>query len=157
MNLISGRFDFDDMAQQAAGGLLVGGPFIVTEEVWEIASAMSIYNVILTFLIVAITGYGVLYVAVLRDPEVEASLAGIIPLRFISLVIVAYLSSIIVAVATGTTTYFSDSDSLKNIAWLTFKASTTISIFTVIGAGTVDSVFGTPEERDNEENSQSGG
>lgn len=153
MNLISGRFDFDDIAQQAAGGLLVGGPFIVTEEVWGIASEMSVYNVILTFLIVAITGYSVLYIAVLRDPEVEASLGGVVPLRFISLIIVAYLSSITVATATGTTTYFAESDSLRSIVWLTFKASTTISIFTVIGAGTVDSVFGVPEERDKEEGS----
>lgn len=147
MNIIGGRFDFDDIAQQAAGGLLIGGPFIVTEEVWGIASSMSPFNVILTFLIVLVTGYGVLYIAVLRDPDVEASLGGIVPLRFVSLIIVAYLSSIIIATATGATTFFSDSESIVGIAWLTFKASTTISIFTVIGAGTVDSIFGSPKKR----------
>ena len=148
MGLIRGKFGLDDIAQQAVGGLLVGGPFIVTEEVWSIAAAMSIYNVITTFLIVIIMGYGILYVAVLRDPKVEASIGGIIPLRFISLILIAYLSSITVATATGTPSYFADSEKLPDIAWLTFKASTTIAIFTVMGAGTVDSVFGTPTEKE---------
>jgi uncharacterized membrane protein len=151
MGIIRGKFDLDDIAQQIVGGLLVGGPFIVTEEVWGIASEMSILNVIITFFIVVVTGYTILYVAVLRDPEVEASVGGIVPLRFVSLILVSYVSSMIVALATGTPSFFARSTETVDIIWLTFKASTTVSIFTVIGAGTVDSVFGTPEKKDIED------
>lgn len=148
MNLIRGRFDIDDVAQQAVGGLLVGGPFIVTEEVWTIAEQMSIYNILSTLAIVLITGYGILYVAVLRDPEVEATVIGIVPLRLISLVLIAYLSGIIVAFSIGAPDVFTESNNITEIAWVTFKASTTVSVFTVIGAGTVDSVFGDPEQKE---------
>lgn len=148
MNLIRGRFDIDDVAQQAVGGLLVGGPFIVTEEVWTIAEQMSIYNILSTLAIVLITGYGILYVAVLRDPEVEATVIGIVPLRLISLVLIAYLSGIIVAFSIGAPDVFTESNNITEIAWITFKASTTVSVFTVIGAGTVDSVFGDPEQKE---------
>lgn len=148
MNLIRGRFDIDDVAQQAVGGLLVGGPFIVTEEVWTIAEQMSIYNILSTLAIVLITGYGILYVAVLRDPDVEATVIGIVPLRLISLVLIAYLSGIIVAFSIGAPDVFTESNNITEIAWITFKASTTVSVFTVIGAGTVDSVFGDPEQKE---------
>ena len=148
MNLIRGRFDIDDVAQQAVGGLLVGGPFIVTEEVWTIAEQMSIYNILSTLAIVLITGYGILYVAVLRDPDVEATVIGIVPLRLISLVLIAYLSGIIVAFSIGAPDVFTESNNITEIAWVTFKASTTVSVFTVIGAGTVDSVFGDPEQKE---------
>lgn len=148
MNLIRGRFDIDDVAQQAVGGLLVGGPFIVTEEVWTIAEQMSIYNILSTLAIVLITGYGILYVAVLRNPEVEATVIGIVPLRLISLVLIAYLSGIIVAFSIGAPDVFTESNNITEIAWITFKASTTVSVFTVIGAGTVDSVFGDPEQKE---------
>lgn len=148
MNLIRGRFDIDDVAQQAVGGLLVGGPFIVTEEVWIIAEQMSIYNILSTLAIVLITGYSILYVAVLRDPEVEATVIGIVPLRLISLVLIAYLSGIIVAFSIGAPDVFTKSNNITEIAWVTFKASTTVSVFTVIGAGTVDSVFGDPEQKE---------
>lgn len=148
MNLIRGRFDVDDIAQQAVGGLLVGGPFIVTEEVWSIADQMDLYNIIATLAIVLITSYSILYVAVLRDPEVEASVIGIVPLRLISLILVAYLSTIMIAVSIGAPDVFIETNGLTTMAWVTFKAATTVSIFTVIGAGTVDSVFGEPKEKE---------
>jgi uncharacterized membrane protein len=144
---IKGRFDIDDIAQQTVGGLVIGGPFVVTEETWSIASKMSIYNVFFTFLIVLVLGYGILYVAVLRDPDVEASF-GVVPLRFVSLIIVAYLSGIIVAVSTGASSLFTDTSGGLELVWVVFKASTTISIFTVIGAGTADSIFGEPKKKE---------
>lgn len=148
MNLIRGRFDIDDIAQQAVGGLLVGGPFIVTEEVWVIADQMSLYNILSTLAIVVITGYSISYVAVLRDPNVEATLIGIVPLRLVSLVLISYLSGIIMALSIGAPDVFTETSDIRKMAWITFKAATTISVFTVIGAGTVDSVFGSPVERD---------
>lgn len=148
MNLIGGRFDIDDIAQQAVGGLLVGGPFIVTEEVWSIANQMNLYNIVATLAIVLIASYSVLYIAVLRDPEVEASLVGIIPLRLVSLILVAYLSTIMIALSIGAPDVFIEKNELTTTVWVTFKASTTVSIFTVIGAGTVDSVFGNPKKKE---------
>lgn len=147
MVTIKGKFDIDDIAQQGVGGLVVGGPFIVTDEVWGIASSMNLYNVLFTFLIVLVMGYGVLYVAVLRDPEVEASL-GVVPLRFVSLIFISYMSSIVISLATGASFFFAESSAYADIIWLMFKASTTVSVFTVIGAGTADSIFGDPVERE---------
>ncbi|WP_410766116.1 DUF2391 family protein [Haloferax sp. DFSO60] len=146
------RFALEDSAQQIVGGFLLAGPFVVTEEVWVLARSMSVFQGLLTALIVFAVGYGALYKADDRDPDKEREVAGI-PLRFISLITVSYLSVFILAVAFDAPgTFLSDVSGrvlfegagitldLAVIA-ITLKATSVGAVFSVIGAATADSLF----------------
>jgi hypothetical protein len=93
------RYALADTFQQTVGGFLLAGPFVVTGEVWELAASMAWYHVAATTLIVFATGYAALYRADDdRDPDREADVVGV-PVRFVSLVAVSYLSVLALALA----------------------------------------------------------
>ena len=123
------------MAQQVVGGMLLAGPFVVTEEVWTLAAGMATWHVLLTVAIVFGIGYGTLYEAdASRDPEDEAEVGGV-PLRFVSLILVSYSSVGILVVALDAPATFDAS------LGATLKAVSIGSVFSVIGAATADSLF----------------
>ena len=146
------RFALADTAQQVVGGFLLAGPFVVTEEVWVLARSMSTLQAALTAAIVFGIGYGTLYKADDRDPDREQEVAGV-PLRFVSLVLVAYLSVFILAVAfdapgtfledlTGTAVVTIGGVSLSlAVLAVTLKATSVGAVFSVIGAATADTLF----------------
>jgi uncharacterized membrane protein len=145
------RFALADTAQQVVGGFLLAGPFVVTEEVWNLAASMSAVQGVLTGVIVLTVGYGALYKADDRDPDRERDVLGV-PVRFVSLILVAYLSVLILALAfdaPGTflsemggdaETFFGLSLQL-DVLGVTLKAASIGAVFSVIGAATADSVF----------------
>jgi len=141
------RFKLADSAQQLVGGFLLAGPFVVTEEVWVLADNMTPWHALATVGIVFAIGYGALYKADSdRDPDSEAEVAGV-PLRFLSLMLVAFGSVTILALAlTAPTTFLVDNEILANptrrsIVFTTLKAVSVGAIFSVVGAATADSVF----------------
>lgn len=143
----SKRYAVADTAQQVVGGFLLAGPFVVTEEVWVLASEMQWYHVLFTIGIVAAIGYGALYKADDdRDPDREADVIGI-PVRFLSLMVVAYGSVLILAVAFGAPGTFAEAvDGVQpahsaEVAAMTLKATTVGAVFAVVGAATADSVL----------------
>ena len=135
------RYKLADTAQQVVGGFLLAGPFVVTEEVWVLARNMSLWHALVTVGIVAAIGYGALYKADDdRDPDVELEVGGI-PLRFLSLMGVAYGSVAVLAVAfTAPETFLGDLDGMARVA-VTARAVSVGAIFSVVGAATADSVF----------------
>jgi uncharacterized membrane protein len=147
----SRRFALADTAQQVVGGFLLAGPFVVTEEVWSLARNMSTVQTLLTVSIVLVIGYGTLYKADDRDPDREREVAGV-PVRFVSLILVAYLSVFVLAIAfnapgtfltdmdDGAATYLGVSMSTA-VLIVTLKATSVGAIFSVIGAATADSLF----------------
>ncbi len=138
------RFRIADSAQQIVGGFLLAGPFVVTEEVWLLASNMSVLQAVLTVGVVGLIGYAALYRAdTKRDPETEQQLAGV-PVRFISLMVVAFGSVTILAVlfdAPDTFVGMAGELSTLEILTVTFKAVSVGAVFSVVGAATADSVF----------------
>ena len=154
------RFALADTAQQVVGGFLLAGPFVVTEEVWVLARSMSILQGVVTGCIVLSVGYAALYKADDRDPDRERDLAGV-PVRFISLVLVSYLSVFVLALAFDAPgTFLADlaveSPRILGVALeitvlgmhldgavlgVTLKATTVGAVFSVIGAATADSLF----------------
>lgn len=141
------RFKLADTAQQVVGGFLLAGPFVVTDEVWGLAVGMAWYQAVLTVALVLSIGYGALYKADDdRDPDCEAEIGGI-PLRFISLILVSYLSVLILALsfdapATLIPNHIDSAEiTLKTQVFVTIKATSIGSVFSVIGAATADSVF----------------
>jgi uncharacterized membrane protein len=142
----SPRYALADTAQQVVGGFLLAGPFVVTEEVWVLASRMTALHALVVVGIVFAIGYGALYKADDdRDPDREAEVGGI-PLRFLSLMGVAFGSVLVLAFAfTAPTTFaaviFEEPLSPLALTAFTLKATSVGAIFAVVGAATADSVF----------------
>jgi len=145
------RFALSDTVQQIIGGFLLAGPFVVTEEVWVLARTMSWLQALLTVVIVFVIGYGALYKADDdRDPDRESEVGGI-PLRFISLVAVSYLSVAILAFAFDAPGTFLEPSGVElgsslgeadlAVVGATLKAISIGAVFSVIGAATADSLY----------------
>ena len=138
------RYALADTAQQVVGGFLLAGPFVVTEEVWTLAGNMRWWHTLMTVSIVFAIGYSALYEADDgRDPDREAEVAGV-PVRFISLVTVSYLSVLILALAfDAPETFLAEEYGSGTMAQavVTLKAVSVGSVFSVVGAATADSVF----------------
>ncbi len=128
-------FSFADLSQQLVGGFLLAGPFVVTEEVWALATNLEWYQSLLATFIVFSIGYGALYQAdVEREQGSERKFLGI-PLRFLSLVFVSYLSVTLLILIFGAVETFE-----ANI-FTAMKVVSIVSLFSVIGAATADSLF----------------
>jgi uncharacterized membrane protein len=141
------RYQVADTAQQLVGGFLLAGPFVVTEEVWVLAAQMTWLHTLVVVTIVFGIGYGALYKADSdRDPDREAEVAGI-PVRFVSLMGVAYGSVGVLAVSlTAPQTFLVEGGILSDptrtaVTLTTIKAVAVGAIFSVVGAATADSVF----------------
>ena len=129
------KYSLGDTAQQIVGGFLLSGPFVVTEEVWRLAGNMSNFQALITVVIVFSIGYGALYQADEdRNIDKESKLL-VIPLRFVSLLLVSYLSVIILAFTFSAPETFAATDTV------TIRVISLVSIFSVIGAATADSIF----------------
>jgi len=135
------RYRIADSAQQVVGGFLLAGPFVVTEEVWVLATNMSWFHATVTVAIVFAIGYGALYEADDdRDPDSEAEVAGV-PIRFVSLMLVSYGSVALLALTlTAPATFLGDLPVAQRPA-VTLRAISVGAIFSVVGAATADSVF----------------
>ena len=136
------RFKTADVAQQMVGGFLLAGPFVVTAEVWQLATNMNTVQLVLAVAIVFLIGYGALYKADQRDPDRETEVAGV-PVRFLSLMTVSFGSVLLLAlVFDAPATFFADFDVAPGDQLLvTAKAVSVGAIFSVVGAATADSVF----------------
>jgi uncharacterized membrane protein len=141
------RYEVSDSAQQLVGGFLLAGPFVVTEEVWLLASRMTLGHALVTVGIVTAIGYGGLYGADEdRDPDREADVGGV-PVRFLSLMAVSFGSVTVLALTlTAPQTFLVYQGILENptpvlLATTTAKAVSVGAIFSVVGAATADSIF----------------
>jgi uncharacterized membrane protein len=136
------RFKVADIAQQVVGGFLLAGPFVVTEEVWVLATEMTVWQGLGAALIVFLTGYGALYKADDRDPEREEEVGGV-PVRFLSLMIVSFGAVLLLALVFNAPATFFTGLEVPRSEWPynTAKAVSIGAIFSVVGAATADSVF----------------
>jgi uncharacterized membrane protein len=135
------RFRLADSAQQIVGGFLLAGPFVVTEEVWTLASNMSLLHTIATVGVVFGIGYAALYKAdTTRDIDDEQNVGGI-PIRFISLMTVSFGSVTILALLFDAPGTFLEAAEPNATALTTAKAISVAAVFSVVGAATADSIF----------------
>ena len=130
-----------DIAQQVVGGFLLAGPFVVTEEVWTLATNMETFNGVLTVIVVLAIGYGALYKADdERNPERERAIAGV-PVRFISLMAISFGSVLLLAVMFDAPETFLEAVSPEERTMTMLRAISVGAVFSVVGAATADSVF----------------
>lgn len=145
------RFRPADSAQQIVGGFLLAGPFVVTEEVWVLASNMNHVQGTITIALVCAIGYATLYKAdTTRDVSDEQDVAGV-PVRFISLMAVSFGAVAVLALLFDAPDTFLDPGATTldvavitvnfDVLLITVKAVSVGAIFSVVGAATADSVF----------------
>ena len=129
-----------DTAQQIVGGFLLAGPFVVTQEVWMLARNMTVYHSLVLVGAIAAIGYGGLYGADDRDPSTEAAVFGV-PVRFISVLLVAFGSVLTLAFAiTAPDVFLTDLEPRPRL-YVTLQAMSVAAVFSVVGAVTTDSLF----------------
>jgi uncharacterized membrane protein len=135
------KHELADTAQQIVGGFLLSGPFVVTQEVWLLAQNMTVYHSLFLVSAVFAIGYGGLYGADNdRDPNHEAIIVGV-PVRFISVMIVAFGSVAMLAFSITAPDLFLSDLSPADRLYVTFRAISIGAIFSVVGAVTTDSLF----------------
>lgn len=133
--MFGGDFGYGDFFQQIVGALILAGPFVVTEEVWALAGGFHWYQAILLALLVLLIGYSTLYEAdEQRSERREIAYLGV-PSRFVTLVVVAFVTPALLAFLFGAPTTFNASVT-DIIHFISIS-----SLFGVIGAATADSVF----------------
>ena len=130
-----------DTAQQIVGGFLLAGPFVVTQEVWMLARNMTFFHSLFLIGAIMTIGYGGLYGADNdRDPSREAVFVGV-PVRFISVMLVAFGSVTLLAFAVTAPDLFLGDLQRPDRFYVTFQAISVASVFSVVGAVTTDSLF----------------
>jgi len=135
------KHELADTAQQIVGGFLLSGPFVVTEEVWMLARNMTVFHSLFLVSAVMAIGYGGLYGADNdRDPRREAALVGI-PIRFISVMIVAFGSVAMLAFSITAPDLFLSDLPAPDRHFITFRVMSVGAVFSVVGAVTTDSLF----------------
>ena len=135
------KHQLEDTAQQIVGGFLLSGPFVVTEEVWVLAQNMTVYHSFFLVCTVMAIGYGGLYGADNdRDPRREAAIVGI-PVRFISVIAVAFGSVALLAFSITAPDVFLSDLATPERFYVTSRAMSVAAIFSVVGAVTTDSLF----------------
>ncbi|MEA1932167.1 MAG: DUF2391 family protein [Euryarchaeota archaeon] len=135
------KHELADTAQQIVGGFLLSGPFVVTQEVWMLARNMTVLHSLFLVSAVMAIGYGGLYGADNdRDPRREAAIVGI-PIRFISVMIVAFGSVGMLAFSITAPDLFLSDLPAPDRHLVTFRAMSVGAVFSVVGAVTTDSLF----------------
>lgn len=130
-----------DTAQQIVGGFLLAGPFVVTQEVWLLARNMTVFHSLFLVVSIMVIGYGGLYGADNdRNPRLEAAIFGV-PVRFISVMLVAFGSVGMLAFAITAPDLFLNELPFRNRMFVTFRALSVAAVFSVVGAVTTDSLF----------------
>ena len=135
------KHELADTAQQIVGGFLLSGPFVVTQEVWMLARNMTVLHSLFLVMTVMAIGYGGLYGADNdRDPRREAAIVGV-PVRFISVMMVAFGSVALLAFSITAPDLFLSDLTSPNRFYVTFRALSVGALFSVVGAVTTDSLF----------------
>ncbi|GAB3662858.1 DUF2391 family protein [Natrinema versiforme] len=132
-------FRISDFVQQIVGGLFVASPLVLTEETWRLADGMQIQHIMLTTAIVFVVGYALLYETDSQHnigSDSDAGIGGVIPRRFVSLMLVAYLSVGLLAFA------FAAPSTFEETPLETLRAVSICAIFSMIGAATADTILG---------------
>jgi len=127
------KFAFDDLAQQIVGATIVSAPFVVTEEVWRLASELDFVRVLLIILITITFDILLFYYTKYQKIKETTKIGPIIlPVRIISLLGVTYVTSAIMLTIFGVL-----GGHVTSALWAA-KLVVLVGLFANIGAGTAD-------------------
>ncbi len=122
---------FADLVQEFIGALIIAIPFSLTEEIWELASRLSLGRVLLIFFVTILVVYLFLRFSKLQNWAMQ-NVLGFIPLRLITSLSVSLMVSLFSILLFGIYPDFLDSHEQV------LKATLLVTTFAVIGSLGVD-------------------
>ncbi len=90
--MANSKFEFKDIIQQIIGAVLFASPFIVTEELWNLAFLLTLPRIILLMGFTVMNAILIVYFSEYQKLKKELETPGFlqIPRRLISLLIISY-------------------------------------------------------------------
>jgi uncharacterized membrane protein len=128
--VLPSKFTTKDVAQQIVGALILSAPFVVTEEVWNLARNLDGLHIIALITLTIIFDILLFYYAKFQHLEEKRYI--LFPARVISLLIVTYTTSAVVLSVFGII-----GGQIQDPVWAT-KLIVMVGLFANIGAGTAD-------------------
>jgi len=124
------KFTFQDVAQQIVGAMILSAPFVVTEEVWNLARNLDALHIIAIISITLL--FDILLFYYTKYQQIEEKKFILFPKRILSLIIVTYTASAVVLTVFGVI-----GGQIQDTVWAT-KLIVMVGLFANIGAGTAD-------------------
>jgi len=125
------KYEFDDLAQQIVGAIILSTPLAVTQEVWMLSQALDIFRIAAILLITIVFNILLIYYTKYQIVKKEKILS-FLPLRLSSQLTVAYISAALILWVFGV--IGGQVIEPFNIA----KLIIFVGLFANIGAGTAD-------------------
>lgn len=125
------KFNFNDLAQQIVGAFLFAAPFSVTEEVWNLASTLTIERTIFIFAFTIFISAMIIFYTKFQKVAKETIAHTSIPKRLVSVILVSYLSVTLLLWMLGVIGHITD------LFWI-LKLVVFVSFFASIGASALD-------------------
>ncbi len=125
------KFAFKDIAQQIVGATILSAPFVVTEEVWNLAKNLDLGHII-ALIIITLT-FDILLFYYAKYQKVEGTkFLNVFPTRILSIIVVTYSTSFIILTVLGVI-----GGRIQEPIWAA-KLVVLVGLFANIGAGTAD-------------------
>ena len=124
------KFAAKDIAQQIVGATILSAPFVVTEEVWNLAKNLDLGHIIA---LIAITlTFDILLFYHAKFQNIEGKRVFNIPLRLLSIIVVTYTTSFLMLTVLGVI-----GGKVTEQIWAA-KLVVLVGLFANVGAGTAD-------------------
>jgi len=125
------RFELQDLAQQVVGAFIFSAPFAVTEEVWNLANALTPFRFVMIICLTVFISALIFYYTKFQKVAMENISNFHIPKRLLSLFIVSYSAAFLVLWMFGVIGQVTDP------YWIT-KLVVFVGFFSSLGAAAAD-------------------
>jgi len=129
--LLPAEFNFNDVAQQIVGAIILSSPLAVTEEVWTLSQELDTTRVFIIIGITLLFDILLIYFTAYRK-EKERKIINLVPTRLFSMILISYTTAAVMLYVFGVIgTQVTDPD------WV-FRLIVFVGLFANVGAGTAD-------------------
>ena len=130
-HLIPKEFNFNDVAQQIVGAIILSSPLAVTEEVWRLAMELDLARVIVIIGITLLFDVLLIYFTAYQR-EKEVKIINFVPARLVSTILISYLTAATMLYVFGVI-----GNEVTDIFW-SMRLIVFVGLFANVGAGTAD-------------------
>ena len=131
VQFLPSEFNFNDVAQQIVGAIILSSPLAVTEEVWNLAKELDPARIMVIIGITLLFDILLIYYTAYRK-EKENKIIKVIPVRLFSMMLISYLTATTILYVFGVIGLH-----ITNLDWA-IRLIVFVGLFANIGAGTAD-------------------
>ncbi len=129
--LLPSEFNFNDVAQQIVGAIILSSPLAVTEEVWNLAKELDPARIMVIIGITLLFDILLIYYTAYRK-EKEKKIINLIPARLFSMILISYLTATTILYVFGVIGIY-----ITDLDWA-IRLVIFVGLFANVGAGTAD-------------------